>query len=253
MIIDIHAHIWKDRYEENKREILRACEEFGIRRVYVSGLGSLYPDALEIAELNLEVYGFMKEYPARIGGFCYVSPVHSDCLDVLRKGIEEYGMSGMKLWVATYCDDPRVFPLIEKCIDYDIPILVHAFHKATGQLENESVANHVANLAARYPEARIIMAHLGGNCYHGIKAVRRHVNVYADISGSTFRGDDLPYAVEQLGAERVLFGTDMHGASCLTKLGQVEEAGLSEADKSLIYHGNAEKVLKHRRVFGGME
>ena len=76
-------------------------------------------------------------------------PIQDNCIDVLRKGIEEYGMEGMKLWVATYCDDPRVFPLVEKCIDYNIPILVHSFHKAVGQLEFETTGIHTANLAQK--------------------------------------------------------------------------------------------------------
>ena len=88
-------------------------------------------------------------------GFCYINPVQDNCIDVLRKGIEEYGMEGMKLWVANYCDDPRVFPLVEKCIDYNIPILVHSFHKAVGQLEFETTGIHTANLAQRYPKQEL--------------------------------------------------------------------------------------------------
>jgi len=36
-------------------------------------------------------------------------------MEVLRSGIENRGMSGIKLWVATYCDDAKVFHLVEKC------------------------------------------------------------------------------------------------------------------------------------------
>jgi predicted TIM-barrel fold metal-dependent hydrolase len=242
MLIDIHAHIWKGAYDENKCEILKACELYNISKVYISGLYSYYPDEDEISELNLEVCKFMKEQPSLIGGFCYVNPLHRNCLDALRKGIEEYNMSGMKLWVATFCDHPSVYPLVEKCIDYKIPVLIHSFHKAVGQLEFESVGPNVANLARLYPEAKIIMAHLGGNCYHGIKSIRNYKNVRVDISGSIFRRDDIDYTVKQIGAGRILFGTDMNG-SFLLNYGLIEEAALTAGEKDMIFYKNALNLL----------
>jgi predicted TIM-barrel fold metal-dependent hydrolase len=148
----------------------------------------------------------------------------------------------MKLWVATFCDDPRAFPLVEKCIEYKIPVLVHAFYKSIGQLEHESLGKHVASLARRYPEAKIIMAHLSSNCYLGIKEIEGCKNVYSDICGSIFRRDEVDYSVSRLGAERILFGTDMPG-SYLVNLGQVEEADLTPEQREMIYYRNALRIL----------
>jgi len=242
MLIDIHAHIWQGHYNENKEEIMKACELYEISKVYISGLNTYFPDETEISELNQEVHKFMHEQPDKIGGFCYVNPINKNCLDVLKKGIDEFGMSGMKLWVATFCDDPIVYPLVEKCIDYRIPILIHAFHKAFDQLPYETLGENVGRLAEKYPESKLIMAHLGANCYNGIKPIQKYTNVSADISGSIFRRDDVDYAVKHLGAERVLFGTDMIG-SFLVSYGQIMEADLSEAQKDLIYYKNALKLL----------
>ncbi len=243
MIIDIHAHIWKGRYEQDKREIIKACELYNLSKVYISALGGLYPDVVEIDELNNEAHKFMREQPSYIGGFCYVNPTHDNSINVLKKGIEDYEMSGMKLWVSTFCDDPRVFTLVEMCIEYKVPILVHAFHKATRQLEFESTGPNLANLAKRYPESKIIMAHLAGNCYHGIKPIRDCQNVCVDISGSLFRRDDVDYTVKQIGAERVLFGTDMPGSHLINR-GQIEEADLTSEQRELIYYKNAIKILR---------
>lgn len=244
MLIDIHAHLWGPDPDnaQHKVEILKACDLYNISKVYISSLSSMYPDKEEITALNKGTYGFMTEHPDKIGGFCYINPVHSNALEELKKGIEEYGMSGMKLWVATFCDDPRVNPLIEKCIEYRIPILVHAFHKAVDQLEFETLGRHVDILAGRYPEAKILMAHLGGNCYDGIKIIKKHKNVWTDISGSLYRRDEVDYTVRQLGAERVLFGTDMTG-SFLVNLGQIEEADLTQEERDMIYYKNALKIL----------
>ena len=243
MLIDIHAHLWDGAFDKNKAEILKACELYNIDKVYISSLGGFYPDEEEIEMLNGETYKFMCEAPDKIGGFCYINPQHSDCLDVLKRGIEDCGMSGMKLWVATYCDDPRVYPLVEKCIEYGIPVLVHAFHKSIGQLEYESEGIHVAHLAEMFPESKIIMAHMGANCHRELKPVRSLKNVSVDICGSLFRRDDVDYANKLIGAERILFGSDMPGASFLVNYGQVEEADLSANERSLIYYKNALKLL----------
>lgn len=245
MLIDMHTHIWLGSFERDKQELLKACEDFNIVRLYVSGLGNLVPDESEVALLNSQVHQFMKENPNLISGMCYVNPRHANALEVLRRGIEEYGMSGMKLWVSTACDDPRVFPLVEACIGYKVPVLIHCFHKAVNQLENESIGTNVASLAARYPEATLIMAHLGGNCYNGIKPIQQYPNVFADISGSLFRRDELDYAVEKLGSERILFGSDMP-TSFIVCYGQVEEAGLTDEQREMICYKNAQRIFMRR-------
>lgn len=242
MIIDFHAHIWGGNGDKDKANLLTACQRYGIDKVCISSVESLYPNEEEVTFLNAGVVRFMKEQPNLVLGFCYVSPQNSNAMDVLRDGIEEKGMSGMKLWVATYCNDSRAFPLVEKCIEYNIPILLHAWKKSVGQLEFETTGAEVADLAKRYPQAKIVMAHLGGNCYHGVRAIRDYPNVYTDFSGSIFRGDDLEYTVEQVGAERILFGSDMPG-SYLVNLGQVEEANLTQEQKDLIYYKNALRIL----------
>lgn len=242
MIIDIHAHLWYRNYERGKKDLLRAVKLYDIDRVYLSGLGCYYPDKDEVRELNAEVSNFIREQPEHFGGLVYVNPDHDNALEVLQRGIEEQGMSGMKLWVCTFCDDPHVYPLIEKTIEYGVPTLVHAFHKANGQVPNETIGENVANLARRYPEAKLLMAHFGGNCYNGIPAIRDCPNVWCDYCGSIFRGDELQYGIEQLGVDRILFGTDMAG-SYLVNLGQVLELDLSQEDREKILSGNALKLL----------
>jgi len=244
MIIDCHAHLWDGRFEANKQEIVTACRRYPIERVCVSGLGSYEPDSDEIERLNRETARFMAEEPDLIRGFCTLNPRLGDALAQLRAGVEDRGMIGVKLWVATLCDDPLVFPLVEQCIRYDIPILLHAWYKSFGQLPYETKAQNVANLAARYPEARLIMAHLGGNCQHELKVIAPYRNVSSDLSGSLFRSGDIDCAIRWLGCERVLFGSDMPGASFLISYGQVEDAALSEADKARIYRDNARRIIR---------
>jgi uncharacterized protein len=246
MLIDIHAHLWLGRYEEDKKDIIKACELYNIDKIYVSSLGTFYPSKQEIDELNHATHQFMQEKSELVGGFCYINPGNDNCMDILKKGIEEHGMSGMKLWVSTFCDDPKVYPLVEKCIEYKIPVLLHAFHKAVDQLENESLGINIANLAQRYPEAKIIMAHLGANCYLGVKSIQDRKNVSVDMSGSIYRRDDIDYTKKLIGAERIIFGSDLPDINVVTTIGQIEEAKLTKEEKDLIYYKNALKILNRK-------
>jgi predicted TIM-barrel fold metal-dependent hydrolase len=50
-------------------------------------------------------------------------------------------------------------------------------------------------------------------------------------------------AVRELGAERVLFGSDAGGRSFASQLGKVYGAEVSEADKRLIFGQNLKRIL----------
>ncbi|HPJ22937.1 MAG TPA: amidohydrolase family protein [Clostridia bacterium] len=241
MIIDIHAHLWGGAYIENKRQIIRSAELFGLNRVFISSIQSYNPDEEEIEFLNNLTLGFMKEEPELIGGFVYLNPRHRDKTEVMKRYIGE-GMKGVKIWVSVLCDDPSVNEIAENCIRMNVPVLVHSFHKATGQLENETTSVNVRTLALRYPELRIIMAHMGGNPYHGLRCIHDLPNVFPDISGTPIGRGEIDYAVSQVGVSRLLFGTDMPygGRQCIA---QMEDSSLSEDDKKKVYYKNAMKVL----------
>ena len=248
MVIDVHAHLHTTPNQTNDREegekLLQTVQRHGIARMYISSVGSYYPTEDEVDVCNRGIYRFCRQYPQVMRGYCYLNPKLPNTIETLRRGVEDNNVKGVKLWVATYCDDASVDPVVEKCIEYDIPILIHAYHKFIGQLPDETRGIHVAHLAARYPESRLIMAHNGGNVYSDIKEVRQYKNVCTDISGSNYRRGELDYAVKILGADRVLFGTDMSGMPFVTNLGIVQDAALSDADKECVLWKNACRVFK---------
>ena len=251
-VIDVHTHLWQAHgYTADEDALLRAIDRYGISRIHVSALGGYRPTPEDVTEMNDATARFHRAHPESVSGYVYISPEHSNALEVLRRGIEEQGMEGVKFWVSTFCDDPCTYPLVERIIEYGVPLLIHAFHKANGQVPNETVGENVARLARRYPEAKIIMAHLGGNCYNGVPAIRDLPNVWCDWCGSIFRGDELAYALEYLGPDRLLYGTDMPG-SYLVNIGQLLELDLPAEDRDKILYGNAEKLFDRKyRLEGG--
>lgn len=252
MVIDVHAHLSHRTLEQDKQTLLRAAEAYRIDRIYIAGLNGYTPTPEEAEQINQEVYAFVREHPERFGAYTYVSPEHPGAAETVRRGVEDFGAIGVKLWVSRLCDDPCVNPVVERAIEYGIPVLIHCWHKVHHQFPQESVGSHVANLARRYPEAKLIMAHLGGNCYHGLPAIRDFANVRCDFSGSIFRGGELEYAVHTLGADRVLFGSDLPNFY-LDCYGQVLEADLPQEDKEKILWRNASSLFKSPAANAGRQ
>ena len=240
MIIDIHAHLSSRCVEAGRQKILNAAERYGIDRIYVSSLMDFYSDEEQIQFLNNLVAEFMRDEPDVVGGAVYVNPHHKNTLDVIKRATEEQGFEMIKLWCCTYADDPSVDPIMEYAAQTGLPVLFHAFRKSTPQVANESTGIHVANIARRHPQTKVIMAHFGGTSYDGIPCVRDIKNVWCDQSGTAFHGEELEYAVEMLGADRVLFGTD---GAFINNLAQVKGAPLTEDQRELILFRNAQKLL----------
>ncbi len=248
MIIDCHVHLQGAGIEQ---ELVEAAAALGVEKLCCSSLGrqwSYEPTPDVFVEANNDVAECMRRYPDLVLGFCYLNPVYTqESLDEMCRCIEDLGMVGVKLWVAAYADDPRVFPLIEKAIGYGVSVLQHAWHKATGNLPHESKPGHVAELARRYPEADIIMAHIAGDWERGIEAVKECPNIVVDTSGSIVEMGMVERAVQELGARRVLFGSDAHGVDLSVALAKILDAEINDSDRELLLAGNMQALLERRR------
>lgn len=112
--------------------------------------------------------------------------------------------------------------------------------------EQNSLASDLVRLADDYPEMRLILAHIGcgwdGDPTHQVRAIQacRQGNVYADTSSArSITPNLIEWAVSEIGAERVLFGTDTPLYHTSMQRIRIDHARLSERDKRLILRENA--------------
>lgn len=94
----------------------------------------------------------------------------------------------------------------------------------------------------KYPDMKLIIAHLGGEAH--VEAIRqaKHGNIYTDTSGrASSENNVLEFAVEQIGSERIFFGTDTYASAF--QRGRIEYARISEQDKKNILRENALRVF----------
>ena len=244
--IDIHSHIWGSGVRLNvdqKKQLVAAMDRFNAEGFVVLPLfGEQHPSPEEIRIGNDEASKFARE-DNRVIPFVTVHPWHGErALKELRHRMEDQQFAGMKIWVS-HADQPNCYPLIEQMIAYGKPSLIHALHKSVGQLPLESDATHIARLANRYPEAKILMAHIGGNFIHSCGAIADCPNVWTDPSGSYCETGMLEYAVRMLGAGRIVFGSDAPNAGLINNIAKVMAADLNDADKHRIMYANAKELL----------
>ena len=248
MIIDAHVHLYPSKRIKDNEELIRQAELSGIDVICVSSLGWRWkytPTMEECRWANKSVLRFMGMHPDRVLGWCYVNPREEGAVEEVEQRIRE-GMIGVKLWVACKANKPPVFKVVEKAIELDVPILQHSWLKATGNLPNESTPYDVAELARRYPDAKILMAHLGGDWEIGIKAVRPYENVLVDTSGNYPEMGMIEMAVKELGAERVVFGSDAPGRDFRVEVSKVMAAEIEPEERDLILGGNMLRLLGGR-------
>lgn len=246
--IDIHTHIWSQadgltEVESNRRDLIEAADRFDIEAYVVMPLfGGWHPSRREVRVGNDAVADFARQEP-RVRPFCRVHPEHEDqAVDEIRRCVGDMGFPGAKIWV-TVADHPCVYRVIEQMIEHDRPTLIHCLHKSVGQLPTESEPQHIAALARRYPEAKIIMAHFGGNFLYSCDAVADCSNVWTDPSGSYCETGMLEHAAKVLGVERLVYGSDAPGAAPINNIAKVMAADLSDEAKHRIMYANAKELL----------
>jgi uncharacterized protein len=251
LVIDCHAHLSFRRSPNDPGDdlvVLNAADRLGIDQLCCSILCARPASVEGFRACNAALAAAIRRHPKRFLGYCYVNPEHGrQALDEIRRCMNEYGFIGVKLYNERLCTDPIVAPVVELAIELGAVILHHAGHghvPFAGQ-PNISDGGHLAALGRRYPEARLICAHVGGggDWEWTIKALRHANNVYLDTSGSVIDEGIVEFAARTLGIDRLLFGCDM---SFTAGMGKIRGADLSVEQKQKILSGNLLRLLASR-------
>jgi uncharacterized protein len=233
MIIDVHSHAWAypDHFTDDFRQQARRAragvevdltvrfEEYqakaaeDVRTIVFGGkarLSGLWVDDRYVAD-------YVAAHPNKLIGFLSLDPTQTGWEDELRFGHQELGLKGIKLmpmYAGFRPDEPRLDALWGYAERHRLPVLLHTGTTFIAQAPLEcTLPRHLDPVATRFPEVRIIMAHLGhpyeGEC---VVTARKHPHVYADISALHYRPFQLYHSlmlVQEYGIwDKVLFGTD---------------------------------------------
>lgn len=168
-------------------------------------------------ELNDDVAAFVAAAPGRRIGFLSVHPEVAGVDDELERATGDLGLKGIKLGPNYQIFDPlgdaalRLYGFAES---RGLPVL---FHQGASPVREAPLRYAhpllMDEVAIRFPELRIVMAHMGHPWWREtIVTIRKHPHVYADVSALFYRPWSL-YEGMRLVAEwnvfdKLLFGSD---------------------------------------------
>lgn len=234
MIFDIHSHVptHRDRVPDDERvenaawrpdRVVAATTtwadyEAAFADVDVSVAFTIARDRTRLDRvLNDEVAAFVAAAPKRRIGFLSVHPDVAGMEDEIERCRTELGLAGIKLGPNYQIFDPlsppalRVYELAER---YGLPIL---FHQGASPVREAPLKYAhpllMDEIAMRFPELRIVMAHLGHPWQREtIVTIRKHPHVYADVSALFYRPwsfyEGLRLATEWGALGKLLLGSD---------------------------------------------
>lgn len=181
---------------------------------------------------------------ARFRGLVWVNPRQQGHLDQLRSLLESGRFVGAKLHPLLdgyHPNDPVVHPVAKMLADFDLPALVHCGHPIF------TLPWSIEELAVSNPDTKIILGHMGhGNIVYinaSIDVAGRRPNVYLETSGMPTLSR-IPHAIQQVGADRVLFGSDAPLHDPGQEKDKIALSGVTGADLEAILGGNAERIFK---------
>ena len=250
-IWDVHCHMYRvpgDTPEQRIEFLVRLAGRMGIERLILSQgySANLHPTADQLREENDRVLRAVRRFPDRAYGSVYLSPSHLEAsLEEFDRCVRDGPMIGIgELEIDKRCNAPELDPIVERAVSMKAPMLQHCWLKTDGNEPGESSPNDLVELARRHPDATFICAHTGGNWERGIRMIRDTKNICAEIAGSDPTSGFVEMAVRELGAERVVYGSDVGGRSFASQLSKVLGAAIPDSAKALVLGGNL------RRLYG---
>jgi predicted TIM-barrel fold metal-dependent hydrolase len=188
---------------------------------------------------NDEVLAAMREFPGRVLGYVAVSPATGEtdaemarCLGLGFTGLKLHSYSGFSY------TDPVYAGVLARANERRLPVLLHTWGTAADFAA-------VAELASRYPQTSILVAHAGAGNGEAecMRVVRDHANVYLDLALSIGPRGLVARFVDGVGADRVVYGSDCYCFSMTQQIGKVLGADIPDAAKRRILSLTAQRLL----------
>jgi predicted TIM-barrel fold metal-dependent hydrolase len=240
--------------------------------VFQLGIWLEWLDLGSAREANDEMAEIQRNSGGRIIGLAHVPPLIKGAEQELERAIVDLGLRGVNLtthWQGTYPDEAPFRPFFRKVAELGVPVVIHASSCSgicapldgdgthMGRMMDQTViVTRVmkSSLLDEFPTLRFVMPQLGGAFW----AVKRRIRIedpkstlgsrvatldriWFDTSPPLWAPADIQHAVTNLGARRLVLGTDYPSSRSFLQRGadNVRALQLSDADRHAIMAGNA--------------
>jgi uncharacterized protein len=257
MRIDVHAYIGKWPYwpvpQSEAEQVIAVMDKATIDAAIISSTRSLF---VNWGDGNTEASKAETRFPERFVSFpCIGPPELSHKLDADQFDLSAAsGVRGVRLapQFQTYhlLFEPFIDDLCEKAAALQVPVqlpLRVLMNWGLPMLE----LGWIAAIVERHPRTPWILT--GLNYFHelrvGLTLMRRFPAVH--IETSCIQGfDAIAKVVQQMGSDRLLFGTALPLQNAAAGVTKIERARISDSDREAIFSGNARRLLKLTNHYG---
>jgi uncharacterized protein len=183
--------------------------------------------------------------------------------DTIAYNVEELGLKGMgEIAIGHFTRESSpheiakdLFPMMEVLSRYKIPVMFPTAWTQFGTRLYHGLPLFIDDLAERYPDVPIIIVKMGRGYSFifemSLAVAFKHENVYLETSQA--RPEHIRQAVSELGADRVVFGTDWtgtwrslympKGGIYKASMEVIDAAGLRSEEKNLVCGGNTARIF----------
>lgn len=252
--IDVHGHFgshadgtdrFVDRLMSADVDVVRErARAVGIAVTVVSPLRALTPYGGDVRRANEEAATAADRH-RDIRFWAVLDPRLPESFRQVEALLDQPGCAGIKIHPIRHFYEIRAYgdAIFEFAAGRSAVVITHSGDQG-------SFPEDFVPFTDRYPGVRLILGHLGnsadGAVTRQVAAIRRSQagNVYVDTSSakSIYPGL-IEWAVGEVGADRLLFGTDTPVYSAAAQKARVAYAGLDEATKRTILFENAASLL----------
>jgi predicted TIM-barrel fold metal-dependent hydrolase len=277
-IIDVHTHIFpkeirtrresyfsdepafKKLYQSPRsrligaQEMLAAMDDHLVERSVIFGFP--WKDSRRFSKHNDYISDVVSRYPERFIGLGCFDPFCKHAAAETQRCLEHGGLSGIGE-LAFYHSGidkaalDRLDPVMQICKDHHVPVLIHT-NEPIGHVYPGKTANTLAQiyqLIDTFTQNKIVLAHWGGGLFF-YSLLRKEVkqrlkHVYFDTAASPYLYDPKVYrlAIELIGLEKILFGSDYPLLPPDRYIDEMQAAGLSQDEMNRICGLNAERLF----------
>lgn len=191
---------------------LRAMSD--VRRAVVLGFRAA---ASGFVVPNDYVASYVRQHPEKLVGFGGIDLAEDDPVEEVDRCAGELGLRGLKIgptYQGVHPLDRRALAVFARAEALELPIV---WHQGTTFVRSArlSLASPILvdEVAIRHPNLRVVIAHMGHPWVEdAVAVIRKHPNVYADVSALHTRPwqlyNALRIAVEYGAGPKLLFGSD---------------------------------------------
>jgi len=245
LIIDAHAG---GRGEDRTKVILKFMEILHVDRVITWNIPL---SANEMKKSNDTTQSTVKRYPTKFIGFASVDPhAKEEAIKEVSRSVKELGLVGLKIHPLVShvpINHPNVLAIVETARDLNIPVVFHVdspdLHTANETQDNVDREGNLASshllddVVAVYNSPKLWAAHMGGVTRKNLQESK--ISFQTTGAATT----TIEYAVNTVGSERIMYGSDYPFFSPLDELSKVWRANISDTARLNILGENVQKLL----------